>query len=124
LTTRRIDGDHGPAMEDAGSTLSAERFDAVRSAFATARRRAAHDCRVAHYVIGDQTVRLRIVGERLAQCVQAPLAHLRASDNAGAAALTIELWDERATGVSGASRAHHAVGRTWAVGDGGFAPGA
>lgn len=108
-------------MDRAASAVCAERFAAVRSAFETAQRRAAHGYREARYLICDQPVRLCIAGEQLARHVQAPLAHLRAPDNADAAALTIELWDARETQVPGPSPAYHAVGRTWTLGDGAFA---
>jgi len=119
--TREIDGVPEPPMERAADEVCAERFAAVQAAFERAQRRAAHGACTARYVICDHSVLLRIVGERLARHVQAPLAHLCAPHSVGEAALTIELWDERETQVSAPSRTHHAVGRTWTLADGAFA---
>jgi hypothetical protein len=52
------------------------------------------------YDFAANPVRLRLVGSRLAELVPRALVHLRAPDRPAAAGeLTIELWDESATGV-------------------------
>ena len=53
------------------------------------------------HTFGGHTVRMRIVGDRLARCLVLPFAHLRCreSDPSGAK-LTIDLWDLLETGIA------------------------
>ena len=52
------------------------------------------------FIFGGQRVRMRVVGRELSQHLTRPFAHLRtARDDSAAAALTIDVWDERESHV-------------------------
>jgi hypothetical protein len=120
--TRGRDGAPRAVVERAAHRVCAGRFTAVRAAFEDARRRLPERCRTMRYVIADQPVQLRVVGETLARHIDAPLAHLRADVELPPSGLTIELWDVHETGVAGLAAAdRHAVGRSWPLADGAFA---
>jgi hypothetical protein len=54
---------------------------------------------VRDYRIAGRPVRMRFAGRALGEAYDRPLAHLRAAEGADAPDLTIDLWDEAATGV-------------------------
>ena len=77
------------------------RHEGMRSAFARAKR--AHRDRIheAWYSFGGHAVRIRIIGDRLAQRLASPFQHLQwQGDVPSAARLTIDLWDQLETGVA------------------------
>lgn len=76
------------------------RHDRMRDAYAQAARRCPDRIHETWYSFGGRAVRARIVGNRLAERLALPFAHLRCrkTDPSGAR-LTIDLWDELETGV-------------------------
>jgi hypothetical protein len=73
-------------------------FAAVEAGFTEAQRRYPR-LRECHYQMAGRLVRLRIVGDRLADCLERPFAHLRAEATAEPPALTIDLWHGAETEV-------------------------
>jgi hypothetical protein len=70
--------------------------------------------------MAGRPVRLRLVGRRLAAQLCPALAHLR-TETTDAPALTIEVWDEKETGVSCPPAAREdSGGKSWPVGQGFF----
>jgi hypothetical protein len=75
-------------------------FGVMVSAFERALVRHPRGLRESFYTFGGRTVRLRVVGEDMAAQIVRPFAHLRLTSAPDAAAeLTIDLWDEQATGI-------------------------
>jgi hypothetical protein len=86
-------------METPQSIVAADQipFAQMREAFARAAR---PGCVHRRYRVAGYVVDLRIVGEQLAVEVSRAFAHLETADT-GRPALTIEVWDEAAAGVTG-----------------------
>ncbi len=74
-------------------------FAQMRDAFALAMQQSGGATLEKQYRIAGYPVRVRVVGHRLARQVGAALAHLNTSES-DTGALTIDLWDQRATGVT------------------------
>lgn len=55
----------------------------------------------ASYTFAARSVRLRVVGARLAERTRRAFAHLKSAGEPGRPQLRIDLWDERDTGVAG-----------------------
>jgi hypothetical protein len=88
---------------DSRRGIGAPRFDpaapvAMDAGFAEACRQYSA-LRESHYQIADRLVRLRIVGDRLADQLERPLAHLETAATAEPPALTINVWHGAETGV-------------------------
>jgi hypothetical protein len=75
-------------------------FNLMREAFAQAKRAHSRAFRRLSYVLGGQGVQIRIVGQKLAEFMDLPFAHLRADSHLPISSLAIELWDQVETGVS------------------------
>jgi hypothetical protein len=73
--------------------------DALPAAFARAAELRPHELREHWLRFAGRPVRLRAVGADLARDALRPLAHLAAAPPGEEPALSIDLWDERATGV-------------------------
>jgi hypothetical protein len=79
---------------------AAEIVDRVRQASALARRARPGQVCETWYLFAGHCVHLRVVGRDLAAHLQQPFSHLAIANQPDAAAdLTIDLWDERETGV-------------------------
>jgi hypothetical protein len=70
-------------------------FNILRKTFAEAKRLHPHAFRESTYVLAGRTIRMRIVGLKLAELMHWPFAHLRAEDaHPPAPGLIVELWDQ------------------------------
>jgi len=90
-------GDQEPHAVDLLAVLDA--------AFARAAERCRSGVRESDYVLAGRRVRLRLAGKTLAQRIAEPFAHVRMTPVQAMAAspcLTIDLWDERETGIRAA----------------------
>lgn len=88
------------AQQEAIDPDAGIRFRQLDDAFRRARETAPEAIGVEHYTIGGRSVRFRVVGRDLAAAVDRPLEHLRAVESfTEPPALTVDLWDESATGV-------------------------
>ena len=75
-------------------------FGTLQMAFSEARASNQEHSRQFFFAFAGQRVHMHIVGRELATCITSAFSHLQISRIApGTAQLTIELWDERATGV-------------------------
>jgi hypothetical protein len=74
-------------------------FDRVRALFDLSVDKRPAELREAHFGFADDAVRVRVVGDGLASHIFRPFAHL-ARDPGARVELTIDLWDEEATGVA------------------------
>jgi hypothetical protein len=75
-------------------------FGVMVSAFDRALVRHPRGLRESFYTFGGRTVHLRVVGAEMAAHIVRPFAHLQLTPVPGAHAdLTIDLWDEQATGI-------------------------
>ena len=74
-------------------------FERLEDTFALAADKAGGMTLQRQYQIAGYPVQVRIVGERLAQQVEAALTHLSVA-NPRADALCIDLWDQQATGIA------------------------
>lgn len=80
-------------------------FRLMQAGFAKASAAHPHGRCEGHYTLAGQAVNIRIVGRELAACMHQPFAHVRMDHMAPKAPrLTIELWDQRETGVDCQSR--------------------
>lgn len=75
-------------------------FETLATAFDEARARHPRQVHVRHFVFADRGVRVTFVGDRLAERITRPLAHLAIREPAGDPELAIDLWDEAETGVA------------------------
>jgi hypothetical protein len=76
-------------------------FQAMRDAFAEAKRLRPSSFRESPYILGGHPVRMQIAGRRFAEFMHTAFAHLSADDSDRSnGALTVELWDEAETSVS------------------------
>jgi hypothetical protein len=75
-------------------------FGVMVAAFDRARARHPRGLRESFYTFGGRTARLRVVGVEMAAHIARPFSHLRIAAPPDAPAdLTIDLWDEKETGV-------------------------
>lgn len=77
------------------------RHDAMIDSFTRAECACRDEAHEAWYSFGGHAVRMRVVGNRLAERLALPFAHLRRqSSDPSQARLTIDLWDQLTTGVA------------------------
>jgi hypothetical protein len=100
----------------ASAEASVRAVETMRRAFARAAGRVEPVERA--YAFAGRPVRLRVAGRELADQVTGPFDHLRVAAPGGGAALTVELWDEAATGVACPPEALAPPGRSWVVENG------
>lgn len=75
-------------------------FKTMQDAFAVAKGAHPDKIHETYYILAGQGARMRIAGDRLSECIHLPFAHLRTSDmHLPLPHLTIELWDQRETGI-------------------------
>ncbi len=87
-----------PPAPDGGADLG---FNLMRNAFAQAKTMHPNLFHESSYVLAGQTVNMRIVGQRLAEFMDLPFAHLRVDHpQLTGPRLNIELWDQAETNVS------------------------
>lgn len=116
-------GRHGPASDTLAGLGGRSAFTVMKAAFAEAANITGPDrFRESHYRFAGQSVRARIVGCELAEHFARPFAHLETSEiPPSSPRLTIDLWDEEATGIPcPLALAHDDIGAKWVVGDGVF----
>ncbi|MDN5862437.1 MAG: hypothetical protein L0H19_03220 [Salinisphaera sp.] len=80
--------------------LDPDAFGLAATAFDRARLRFGHGMREQSYRIAGVTVRLRILGPRLAAVLEQPWDHLRIDRDAAEPTLAIDVWHEAETGVA------------------------
>lgn len=99
---------------------STESFCRVARAFQRAAKRRPDLFSESHYLFGNQPVRIRVVGRKLAQYLGDAFAHLRTAALDGQSPqLTIDLWDEGESGVPYlASSIKEESDLTWKSGEG------
>ena len=100
---------------DSGTALSA-----LQTAFAQAVNAYPDRLRESYYTFAGHSVRIRIVGRKLAEHLARPLTHLETDRlNSTAAHLTIDLWDEEETGIPcPVPSTYNDLSSRWTVGDG------
>jgi hypothetical protein len=77
------------------------RHDGMVNAFARANRACRDKIHDMWYSFGGHAVRMRIVGDRLAERLALPFIHLRSQESDPShARLTIDLWDQLETGIA------------------------
>lgn len=75
-------------------------FTALRKAYSRAEAAHSGTIREFRYAFAGREVQMRVVGDRLAEFINLPFAHLRTGDlRLPSPGLTIELWDQRESGV-------------------------
>lgn len=79
----------------------ADAIAAMQTAFDRAAATCAHAVGECNFSVCGASVRLRMVGRRLAEEITPPFAHLRCSEPTAKADVTIDVWDQVETGVSG-----------------------
>lgn len=94
----RIRNERAPEASDAQDVTWA--FAAMKAAFAKAKSINSDRVCESDYLFAGRRVRVRIVGRELAEHVRRPIAHLETGDiPLPAPRLTIDLWDEKETGI-------------------------
>jgi hypothetical protein len=95
------------------------RVDAMRRAFAEAVGRHPGAVSAHEYAFAGRPVRLRVVGQRLAERTHRAFAHLRRDGGHSPRPLQIDVWDETETGVPGLPDAgSREIERRWLACDG------
>lgn len=84
------------ASDSAGAATPAEAFNQFDAAFARAAER---DVTVWHLRIAGRVARMRVAGAELAKTLARPFVHLSLETPEPEPSLTLDLWDEAATGV-------------------------
>jgi hypothetical protein len=84
------------ASDRACATTPAEAFHRFDAAFARAAQR---QLALWHFAFAGRVARMRVAGAELAKSLARPFAHLRLDQPGQQPSLTLDLWDEAATGV-------------------------
>jgi hypothetical protein len=75
-------------------------FGAMQTAFQAALDAGSDEVSTTDYTLAGATVRMRIVGERLAESIGSAFRHLAMADTPERPQLVVDLWDEHTTGVA------------------------
>jgi hypothetical protein len=74
-------------------------FSALKASYERAVDAKPGEVSTAHVVLADAVVRLNVVGHRLASSISRAFRHLTTANGVDTSQFTIDLWDQRATGV-------------------------
>jgi hypothetical protein len=76
-----------------------QQFQAMKSRFEQTLDAHPRSARELWYTFAGQAVRMRVVGCEMTKTISQPLSHLRETEPASIAQLSVDLWDEAETGV-------------------------